>query len=138
MTIWFSPEGTWRATPTEKRGYQPRYSDAAIRACLKLKVLFGTPLRQATGCVNSLLKLVGGDWEVPDLSMLCRRQKLLSVAIPYRGSKRPNTFWWTVLDFKLREEASGTPASMAAPNAAYDVRWALGSTRKRWRYGRLN
>ena len=28
-------------------------------------------------------------------------------------------------------EASGTPASMVAPNAAYSVRWTLGSTRKR-------
>jgi hypothetical protein len=89
LTIWFNPEVTWKAEPTGKRGRQPRYSDAAIQACLTLKVLFGMPLRQTTGFVESLLKLVGLDWEVPDFSTLCRRQKSLSVAIPYRGSKGP-------------------------------------------------
>ena len=89
LTIWFNPEVTWHAAPTGKRGRQPHYSDAAIQACLTLKVLFGMPLRQATGFVESLLKLVGLDWEVPDFSTLCRRQKTLSVAIPYQGSKGP-------------------------------------------------
>jgi hypothetical protein len=86
LTIWFNPEVTWKAAPTGKRGRQPCYSDAAIQACLTLKVLFGMPLRQATGFVESLLKLVDLDWEVPDFSTLCRRQKTLSVAIPYQGS----------------------------------------------------
>ncbi|MFT5631085.1 MAG: hypothetical protein ACI9HB_002259 [Gammaproteobacteria bacterium] len=72
-----------------KRGRQRRYSEAAIQACLTLKVLFGMPLRQATGFVESLLKLVDLDWEVPDFRTLCRRQKTLSVAIPYQGSKGP-------------------------------------------------
>ena len=48
--------------------------------------MFGLPLRQTTGFVASLLKLVGLDWSVPDFSTLCRRQKALSVAIPYKGS----------------------------------------------------
>lgn len=47
------------------------------------------PLRQTTGFVESLLKLVNLDWEIPDFSTLCRRQKTLSVDIPYRGSKGP-------------------------------------------------
>jgi len=89
LTIWFNPEVTWKAAPTGKRGRQPRYSDAAIQACLTIKVLFGLPLRQATGFVESLLKLVDLDWEVPNFSTLCRRQKTLSVAIPYQGSKGP-------------------------------------------------
>jgi len=29
------------------------------------------------------------DWRVPDFSTLCRRQKRLNVAIPYRGGKGP-------------------------------------------------
>ena len=37
-----------------------------------LKVLFGMPLRQTTGFVQSLLRLVGLDWAVPDFSTLCR------------------------------------------------------------------
>jgi hypothetical protein len=38
LTIWFNPEITWQAAPTGKRGRQPHYSDAAIQACLTLKV----------------------------------------------------------------------------------------------------
>ena len=69
------------------RGLWTRWASAklqrcAIQACLTLKVLFGLPLRQTTGFVESLLKLVGLDWSVPDFSTLCRRQKTLSVAIP--------------------------------------------------------
>ena len=76
----------WDATPSGKRGRQQAYSDASIQACLTIKVLFGLPLRQATGFMESLLKLVGLGWSVPDFSTLCRRQKTLSVAIPYKGS----------------------------------------------------
>jgi hypothetical protein len=54
-----------------------------------MKVLFGMPLRQTTGFVESLLHLVGLDWAVPDFSTLSRRQKTMAVDIPYRGSKGP-------------------------------------------------
>ena len=60
-----------------------------MQACLTLKVLFGLPLRQTTGFLESLLKRVGLDWSVPDYSTLCRRQRPLSVAIPYKGSAGP-------------------------------------------------
>ena len=45
--------------------------------------------RQTTGFVESLLRLIGLDWAVPDFSTLCRRQKTLAVNIPYRGSQGP-------------------------------------------------
>jgi hypothetical protein len=45
--------------------------------------------RQTTGFVESLLRLVGLDWAVPDFSTLSRRQETLAVTIPYRGSKGP-------------------------------------------------
>jgi hypothetical protein len=90
LSIWFDPAMTWEAAPSGRRGRQQAYSDAAIQACLTLKVLFGLPLlRQTTGFVASLLELVGLDWSVPDFSTLCRRQKTLSVAIPYKGSAGP-------------------------------------------------
>jgi transposase len=54
-----------------------------------MKVLFGMALRQTTGFVESLLRLVGLGWSVPDFSTLSRRQKTLAVNIPYRGSKGP-------------------------------------------------
>jgi hypothetical protein len=38
--------------------------------------------------VESLLKLIGLLWSVPDFSTLCRRQRTLSVAIAYQGSAR--------------------------------------------------
>ena len=54
-----------------------------------MKVLFGMALRQTTGFVESLLSLIGLNWEVPDFSTLSRRQKTLAVNVPYRGSKEP-------------------------------------------------
>ena len=47
------------------------------------------PLRQTTRFVESLLRLAGLDCKVPDFSTLCRRQKTLNVAIPYRGGSEP-------------------------------------------------
>lgn len=44
---------------------------------LRMKVLFGMALRQATGLVGSLLRLIGLDWPVPDFSTLSPRQKTL-------------------------------------------------------------
>ena len=46
-------------------------------------------LRQTTGFVESLLRLIGLDWNVPNFSTLSRRQKTLKVNIPYRGSQGP-------------------------------------------------
>ncbi len=89
LTVWFDPEMIWRPPPTGKRGRQRSFSDAAIQTCLTMKVLFGMPLRQTTGFVQSLLRLVGLDWTVPDFSTLCRRQRKLNVCIPYRGSTGP-------------------------------------------------
>ena len=61
----------------------------AIQTCLTMKVLFGMALRQTTGFVESLLRLSGLDWLVPNFSTLSRRQKTLQVNIPYRGSDGP-------------------------------------------------
>lgn len=89
LSIWFDAEIMWEAESSGRRGRQQTYSDAAIQACLTLKVLFGLPLRQTRGFVESLLHLVGLNWSVPDFSTLCRRQKTLFVAIPYKGSAGP-------------------------------------------------
>ena len=90
LTIWFAPEMRWDAAPTGKRGRRPIYSDAAVQTCLTMKVLFGMALRQTTGFVESLLKLVGLDWTVPDFSTLSGRQKTLVVNIPSRDSRGPS------------------------------------------------
>ena len=74
----------WFAGGNGKRGRSPTYSDAAIQFCLSLKCLFGLPLRQSIGLVESLLRLSGLDWPVPDFSTVSRRQKYLQVVIPHR------------------------------------------------------
>ncbi|WP_037259944.1 IS5 family transposase, partial [Roseivivax halodurans] len=89
LTIWFDPDMVWVPSATGKRGRQRRYSDAAIQTCLMMKVPFGMALWQTTGFVESLLRLVGLDWAVPDFSTLSRRQKALAVTVPYRGSEGP-------------------------------------------------
>ena len=89
LTVWFDPGMAWHTAPSGRRGRQQTFSDAAIQACLTIKVLFGLPLRQTTGSVASLLKLAELDWPVPDHSTLCRRQKTLAVQLPCRGSAGP-------------------------------------------------
>lgn len=79
----------WVPPPSGRRGRQQNFSDAAIQACLTLKVVFGLPLRQTTGFVQSLLQLIDLDWAVPDFSTLCRRQRTLKVSLPYRGGTGP-------------------------------------------------
>jgi hypothetical protein len=74
LTIWFDSEMTWDAAPTGRRGRQHTCSDTAIQTRLTMKVLFGVALRQTTGFVESLLRLVGLDRVVPDFSALSRRQ----------------------------------------------------------------
>ena len=89
LAIWVDPEITRAGEPTGKRGRKSDYSDGAIQTCLTVKVLFGMALRPTTGFVESLFRLMGLDWAVPDFSTLRRRQKTLKVAIPYRGSQGP-------------------------------------------------
>jgi hypothetical protein len=89
LSIWFDPEMVWHADKTGKRGRPETFSDAAIQTCLTLKVLFGLPLRQTVGLVESLIQMAGLDWPVPDYSTLCRRQARISVQVPYRASGRP-------------------------------------------------
>ncbi|WP_119157402.1 IS5 family transposase [Caldimonas tepidiphila] len=86
LLVWLDRDMQWRATPQAKRGRSRTFSDAAIQFCLSVKCLFGLALRQSIGMVESLLKLAGLDWPVPDFSTLSRRQKDLQVHIGYRAS----------------------------------------------------
>ena len=86
LTVWLDKDMQWYATVSGKRGRQRTFSDAAIQFCLSIKCLFGLALRQSLGLVESLLRLAGLDWRVPDFSTVCRRQKDLSVKLPYRPS----------------------------------------------------
>ncbi|GHE04199.1 hypothetical protein GCM10008024_30520 [Allgaiera indica] len=93
----------WEAAPSGRRGRQQSFSGEedqktvrgtvfltnAIQTCLSMKVLFGLPLRQTVGLVESLIRMAGLDWPVPDYSTLCRRQARIGVQIPYRRSGKP-------------------------------------------------
>lgn len=84
-------------------------------------MLFGLPLRQTTGFFESLLKLVDLDWEVPDYSTLCRRQKTLSVVIGYQSSKNP---------LHLLVDSTGIKAE---GEGEWNARKHGGSKRRLWR-----
>ena len=47
-----------------------------------MRVLFGWPLRQTQGFIQSLLALMGLALAVPDYSTLSRRQGALAVVLP--------------------------------------------------------
>ena len=82
LLVWLDKGMNWFAPATGRRGRQPTFSDAVIQFCLTIKCLFGLALRQTIGMVESLLRLAGLDWTVPDFSTLSRRQKDLQVRIP--------------------------------------------------------
>jgi hypothetical protein len=111
----------WEAEASGRRGRQQTYSDAAIQACLTFKVLFGLPLRQTTGFVESLLKRAGLDWSVPDFSTLCPRQRTLSVAIPYKALVGP---------LHLLVDSTGIKAE---GEGEWNARKHGGSKRRPWR-----
>jgi len=89
LLIWLDKKMAWHAPHEGRPGRPPVFSDAAIRFCLSIKVLFKLPLRQTAGMVASLLRLAGLDWPVADYSPLCRRQETLKVQIPYRRADGP-------------------------------------------------
>jgi hypothetical protein len=146
LSIWFDPEMVCTPPPSGKRGRQQQFSDAAIQTCLTLKVLFGMPLRQTTGFVQRLLRLVGLDWATPDFSTLCRRQKTLNVSLPYRGSTGPLNLLipshrnyvstagqWTAQASRPKVKESGMPESTPLTHPSMCCRAKGGSKRRIWR-----
>ena len=73
------------------------------------------PLRQTTGFVQSLLRLVGLDWDVPDYSTLCRRQKNLNVSLPYRGGTGPFNLLIDSTGIKSEGEGEGNARKHGGP-----------------------
>ena len=141
LIIWFDVDMAWDAKPLGKRGRKQTYSNTAIQTCLTIKVLFGLPLRQTTGFVESLLALTGLEWSVLDFSTLCRRQKTLSISIPYGGPSGPLHLLIDSTGIKApshrddvsnagqwKAKASGMRVSMTVPNVVFGVRYTLRST----------
>ena len=74
----------WLAAPSGKRMCSPTFSDEAIQFCLTIECLFGQPLRQTLGLVQSPLRMASLDWVILDYSTVCRRQKSLKVQVRYK------------------------------------------------------
>lgn len=68
-----------------ERGRRKLYSDMAICCSLTLRALFHLPLRAAEGFVNSLFEILNMPLKSPNYTTLSRRQKSLSVALPYQS-----------------------------------------------------
>jgi len=89
LSVWFDPNIDWHARKNGRRGHPETFSDCAIQFCLTVNVLFGLPLRQTVGLIESLVQMAGLDWPVPDYSTLCRRQAKIAVQIPFRRPGAP-------------------------------------------------
>lgn len=65
----------WSASRSTSRGGQPKYSDLAITLCLTLRVVYGLPLCQTQGLMDSVVTLMGGILLCQIFSTLSRRSK---------------------------------------------------------------
>ena len=81
VTIWLSEDAiaAWVAPKNGLRGGQRRYSNLAVRTALTLRVVFGLPLRQTEGFLDSLLRLMGLNLKAPDHTTLSRRNQIVAV-----------------------------------------------------------
>ena len=100
LTVWID-DGLWKQwydhRPSQ-RGAQFVYSDQAMEWMLTMRVLFGLPLRQTQGFIQSLLALMGLALAVPDYSTLSRRQGALAVVLPKKQPDCPASPMHLVVD----------------------------------------
>jgi IS5 family transposase len=121
LLVWLDRDMEWLAPASGRPGRPQTFSDAAIQFCLSIKILFGLALRQAIGMVASLLRMAGLDWPVPDFSTLCRRQKTVSIQIPFRRAGGPLNLLVDSTGVKVRGEGE------------WQVRKHGASRRRQWR-----
>ena len=91
ITFWFDEESikNWHETQSErKRGRPKKYSDLAITCGLTLKAVFNLTFRAVEGFIRSLASSLKLGIEVPDYTLLCKRQKNLEVSLPKMKVRR--------------------------------------------------
>ena len=96
VTIWLSEDAiaAWIPPKNGFRGGQRRYSNLAIRTALTLRVVFGLPLRQTEGFLDSLLSLMSRDLKAPDHTTLSRPRREWQKESGYRQQARvENSFF---------------------------------------------
>ena len=86
LTVWFSKDAIkkWKYDGPPQRGAQFQYSDLAIETALTLGSVYGLPLRQTEGFVQSLMDLMRLSLSAPDHSTLSRRNPSVEARIPTR------------------------------------------------------
>ena len=92
MTVWLEKgylENNWIAKSTGKRGAPKIYSDEAIQVMLTLKAVFKLPFRALEGFGQSLMRLMGLDFRIPDHSNMSRRGRELNIEIPIKKRLEP-------------------------------------------------
>jgi hypothetical protein len=89
LTLWFEDAQIERWHRSGYRGSPMIYSDMAVQCGLPIRELFQLPLQSTEGFLRSLVKLLGVPLQVPDYSILCRRQQTLSVALPRPVAQKP-------------------------------------------------
>jgi hypothetical protein len=100
-----------------------------------IKGLFNLALRQAMGMAQSLLKLAGLDWQVPDFSTVSRRQKHLSVTIAAQPTTTGLHFLVDSTGIKMLGEGEWETKNMGPTTVASGVGSTLALTRLRWKSG---
>ena len=81
LEIWIDEKvkDKWKAKATGKRGGQIEYSEFAIQTTLMIGKVFNQRLRQTEGLVESIIKIMGLDLQVPDYTTLSKRGRKLEV-----------------------------------------------------------
>lgn len=85
ITLWFDEETlhAWHMQKTVgRRGRPVHYSDVAIACGLTLKALFHLTFRGVEGFMGSLIKLLGLKICAPNYTLLCKRQRHISMSLP--------------------------------------------------------
>lgn len=92
VTIWITEDAKkgWYHRGRRKPGGKRVYSDAAIETFWMISMVYGLPLRQTEGFIESLFDLAAVCLPVPDHSTVSRRvRKLGKVPMMPRGRKGP-------------------------------------------------
>jgi hypothetical protein len=90
ITFWFSEDcvNNWINTGSSgKRGRPKKYNDVVIECGLTLKALYGLPFRSTEGFIRSLTELMQLKLDIPDYTLLCKRQKNLRISLPTKAIK---------------------------------------------------
>lgn len=84
LTVWISEEAieNWEYDGPTQQGAQYAYTDLAIKTCLQIKLAYGLTLRQTEGFVRSVFELMELDLDVPDYTLLSKRQGEVEVSLP--------------------------------------------------------